>query len=108
MIFFPTKILAKEPKMIMKASVLLLTLLIRLYQLSISPWLPPSCRFHPSCSQYSIDALKQHGFFVGIIYTFYRIIRCQPWGGSGFDPVPEKPFTKIIVSIYQSNTKQRP
>ena len=61
----------------------------RLYQLALSPLLPPSCRFSPSCSHYGIEALKRHGLLAGLWLTAHRIGRCHPWGGSGFDPVPE-------------------
>ncbi len=65
-------------------------LFIRFYQVAISPWLPSSCRFTPSCSAYGIEALKKHGFFYGGWLTIKRIVRCNPWGGSGYDPVPDK------------------
>ncbi len=68
----------------------LLILLVKFYQLSISPLLPNSCRYTPSCSQYAIQALKVHGVIKGLILGIYRIGRCNPWGGHGFDPVPEK------------------
>lgn len=61
---------------------------IRLYQLLISPMLPPSCRFTPSCSQYAIEALRKHGALKGSWLAVRRILRCHPWGGSGYDPVP--------------------
>ncbi|MXV38793.1 membrane protein insertion efficiency factor YidD [Flavobacteriaceae bacterium Ap0902] len=64
--------------------------LIRFYQLVISPWLGSNCRFSPSCSQYGIEALKTHGIFKGSWLTIKRIVRCHPWGGSGYDPVPKK------------------
>ena len=67
-----------------------LILIVRFYQYCISPWLRPSCRFYPSCSEYSIEALKRFGLFRGLILTVIRILRCNPWGGHGFDPVPEK------------------
>lgn len=70
-------------------------ILIRLYQNTLSIFLPPSCRFFPSCSQYSIEAFQKHGSLKGLYLTFRRIIRCHPWGGSGFDPVPEKFSWKI-------------
>ncbi|RTL00924.1 MAG: membrane protein insertion efficiency factor YidD [Proteobacteria bacterium] len=63
-------------------------LLIRGYQLLISSWLPPSCRFTPSCSQYAIIAFSKYGIIKGFSLTIRRILRCNPFGGSGHDPVP--------------------
>jgi len=63
--------------------------LVRLYQLIISPWMPSSCRYHPTCSQYSIEALRKHGALKGTWLTIKRVARCHPWGGSGYDPVPD-------------------
>lgn len=63
---------------------------IRSYQIIISPFLPPACRYSPSCSQYALEALKLHGITRGMFLTIKRLLRCQPWGGSGFDPVPTK------------------
>lgn len=63
--------------------------LVRIYQLIISPWMPRSCRYHPTCSQYSIEALRKHGAVKGIWLTIKRVARCHPWGGSGYDPVPD-------------------
>jgi putative membrane protein insertion efficiency factor len=62
--------------------------LIRFYQVAISPLKPPSCRFTPTCSQYAIEAIKKHGPFKGLYLAIRRILRCHPWGGSGYDPVP--------------------
>ena len=62
--------------------------LIRFYQLAISPWLGPSCRFNPTCSQYGLEAFKKYGVFKGFWLTVKRIARCHPWGGHGYDPVP--------------------
>jgi len=62
--------------------------IIRFYQLAISPYLPPSCRYSPSCSAYGIEALKKYGPFKGGWLTIKRIASCHPWGGSGYDPVP--------------------
>ena len=62
--------------------------LIRLYQLVLSPILPPSCRYLPSCSDYAIEALASHGVVAGLWLAARRIARCHPWGGSGYDPVP--------------------
>jgi len=62
--------------------------LIRLYQGAISPYLPPSCRYTPSCSAYGVEALRKHGPFKGGWLTIKRVLSCNPWGGSGYDPVP--------------------
>lgn len=62
--------------------------LIKFYQWFISPFLPPSCRYTPTCSQYGIEALKKHGLFKGSLLTLKRISKCHPRGGSGYDPVP--------------------
>ncbi len=63
---------------------------IRLYQKLISPLLGQNCRFHPSCSQYAIEALRIHGIIAGTGYALWRILRCQPFCAGGFDPVPER------------------
>lgn len=63
-------------------------LLVRFYQIAISPLKPPSCRFTPTCSSYALEALKRHGLFKGGMLAIRRIMRCHPWGGSGYDPVP--------------------
>ncbi|MBM3439215.1 MAG: membrane protein insertion efficiency factor YidD, partial [Bacteroidetes bacterium] len=55
---------------------------------ALSPLLPNSCRFVPTCSQYGVEALQKHGPFKGLWLTLKRISRCHPWGGSGYDPVP--------------------
>ncbi len=65
-----------------------LILPIRFYQLCISPMLPSSCRYTPTCSQYAIEALRRHGPLRGLWLALRRIARCHPWGGSGYDPVP--------------------
>jgi putative membrane protein insertion efficiency factor len=75
-------------KNILKILALPLILLIKIYQLIISPILPPSCRFTPTCSHYSLEALKKHGLAKGGWLSLKRIMRCHPWGGSGYDPVP--------------------
>ena len=61
---------------------------IRLYQRYISPLTPPACRFTPTCSQYAVEALQKHGPIKGLYLAVRRILRCHPWGGSGYDPVP--------------------
>ena len=62
--------------------------LIRGYQLAISPFLGPRCRFYPSCSHYAIEAIETHGALRGVWLTIKRISRCHPWHEGGFDPVP--------------------
>ncbi len=61
---------------------------IRAYQLCLSPYLGPSCRYLPTCSAYAAEAIAVHGVFKGLYYALRRILRCHPWGGSGYDPVP--------------------
>ncbi len=61
---------------------------IRAYQLLISPLLPPACRYYPGCSAYAVEALRKHGAFKGAWLATSRLLRCHPWGGCGYDPVP--------------------
>lgn len=69
-------------------------LLIRFYQKIISPLLPNVCRYKPSCSEYFIEALQIHGVFRGTFLGIKRILKCHPWGKSGYDPVPLKKTNK--------------
>jgi len=62
--------------------------LIKLYQFTLSPFLGKQCRFTPTCSQYGIEALQKHGALKGSWLMLKRVVRCNPWGGSGYDPVP--------------------
>ncbi|MEO6695245.1 MAG: membrane protein insertion efficiency factor YidD [Ignavibacteria bacterium] len=64
-------------------------LLIKFYQKFISPFFSGSCRFYPSCSQYSLESFQRHGFFYGLYLSVKRILRCNPYCSCGFDPVPE-------------------
>ena len=82
--------------------------LIRFYQAAISPYLGSSCRYTPTCSQYTIEALQMHGLFVGGWLAIRRIASCHPLGGHGYDPVPTKeelerriPFRKINLKKYK-------
>ena len=68
---------------------------VRIYQLLISPLLLPSCRFLPSCSDYAIEAIGRHGAVRGLGFALCRLARCNPWGGSGYDPVPD-PGTRYV------------
>ncbi|MEI6346389.1 MAG: membrane protein insertion efficiency factor YidD [Bacteroidota bacterium] len=61
---------------------------IKFYQIVISPFTPPSCRYTPTCSAYSIEAITKHGAIKGGWLALKRILSCNPWGGSGYDPVP--------------------
>ena len=70
-------------------AVLILRGIVRGYQLFLSPLLGCNCRFEPSCSHYAIEALSRFGVVKGSWLTLRRVIRCHPWGGSGFDPVPQ-------------------
>jgi hypothetical protein len=63
-------------------------LLIKIYQIVFSPLLPASCRYTPTCSHYTVEALKKYGLLKGGWLGLKRIVRCNPWGGSGYDPVP--------------------
>lgn len=67
--------------------------MIRLYQMAISPYLGASCRFQPTCSSYAREAIARHGAVSGGLMALRRIARCHPWGGSGFEPVPTKPIS---------------
>lgn len=62
--------------------------LVKFYQLVISPHKPPSCRYHPTCSQYMIEAVTKYGALKGGYLGIKRILSCHPWGGKGYDPVP--------------------
>ena len=64
-----------------------LKVIISFYRRFISPLTSSSCRYIPTCSQYALDSIKKHGPFVGLKFTIKRILKCHPWGGSGYDPV---------------------
>ena len=84
---------------------LLFLLLIRGYQLFVSPLLAGHCRHHPTCSQYAIVAIGDHGAIRGMWLTAKRLFRCQPWGSSGFDPVPP-PYNKTQEKRLQNSGKR--
>ncbi|AEW85148.2 membrane protein insertion efficiency factor YidD [Flavobacterium columnare NBRC 100251 = ATCC 23463] len=65
-----------------------LVFLVRIYQYVLSPLMPATCRYQPTCSHYMVDALRKHGPLKGLWLGTKRILRCHPWGGSGYDPVP--------------------
>ena len=62
--------------------------LVKFYQLCISPFTPPSCRFTPTCSQYGLEAIQKYGAFKGSLLALWRILRCNPFSHGGYDPVP--------------------
>ncbi|MBT9505041.1 membrane protein insertion efficiency factor YidD [Rhodoferax sp.] len=81
--------------------------LVKGYRLLLSPWLGSSCRFEPTCSLYSLEALQTHGAAAGSYLTLARLARCHPWCAGGHDPVPpEKPrlFTQLIPSPTQKKS----
>jgi putative membrane protein insertion efficiency factor len=84
-----------------------LILLVKGYRLFLSPWLGSSCRFEPTCSAYSLQALQTHGTAAGSYLTLARLARCHPWCVGGSDPVPtQKPrlFTRLISSSIQKKS----
>ena len=62
--------------------------MIRLYQVTLSPFIGRACRYTPTCSNDGIEAIRKHGPFKGLYLAVRRLLRCHPWGGSGYDPVP--------------------
>lgn len=79
---------SKCARIFKQVAVLPFIILVRFYQLCISPLTPAACRYTPTCSQYAIEALRKHGVIKGGWLAVKRILRCHPWGGSGYDPVP--------------------
>ena len=77
--------------------------LVRLYQKIISPLKPPCCRFTPTCSAYAIEAFRKRGFFVGLILTAWRILRCNPFCKGGYDPVPKTGFRNPKIGRNREN-----
>lgn len=70
---------------------------IRFYQRFISPLTPPACRFYPSCSHYTVEALETHGALWGLWLGFWRILRCQPFHPGGYDPVPPRHTPRVCL-----------
>lgn len=70
--------------------VVVLRALLNVYRLLVSPLLPRACRFHPTCSQFALDALGEHGAVTGLRLTVARLARCHPWNPGGYDPVPSR------------------
>jgi putative membrane protein insertion efficiency factor len=80
--------------MLKKVLIFPFVLLVKFYQVAISPFFPSSCRYSPTCSHYTLEALKKHGLLKGGWLAIKRISSCHPWGGKGYDPVPEKKLNK--------------
>lgn len=74
-------------------------LMIKIYQYAISPLMANHCRFYPSCSSYTYEAIEQYGFFRGIYLGIRRLLRCHPWNAGGYDPVPPKTNSKHTLKI---------
>lgn len=90
-----------------------LVALVKGYRLLLSPWLGSSCRFEPTCSAYSLQALQQHGAARGSYLTLYRVARCHPWCSGGYDPVPPpsgRPslFTRLVTPVTSIPSKKKP
>jgi hypothetical protein len=81
---------ARWVKFVMRAPAELLALLVMIYRVAVSPFLPPACRFQPTCSEYMATALRTHGLWRGLYLGTRRILRCHPGNPGGFDPVPER------------------
>lgn len=95
-----------------------LVVLVKGYRLLLSPWLGSSCRFEPTCSAYSLQALQQHGATKGSYLTLYRLVRCHPWCHGGYDPVPSSSpqsstgrfslFTRLVTPVTSISSKKKP
>ena len=89
--------------------------LVKGYRLLLSPWLGSACRFEPTCSAYSLEALQQHGAAVGSYLTLHRLARCHPWCEGGHDPVPAAPaarpfslFSRLVTPVAPTPSKKTP
>lgn len=71
--------------------------LIRIYQRAISPCFQAHCRFEPTCSHYAVEAFRKRGFLAGLLLTVWRLLRCQPFCKGGYDPVPERGFSRCVT-----------
>ena len=91
--------------------------LVKGYRLLLSPWLGSACRFEPTCSAYSLQALKEYGAVAGTYLTLHRLVRCQPWCDGGHDPVPPRQttadgstslFTRLVTPVTSIPSKKKP
>ena len=78
------------------------------YRLLLSPCLGSACRFEPSCSAFSLQALQQHGAAGGSYLTLRRLVRCHPWCDGGIDPVPSSIFTHLVTPVTSTHSKKKP
>lgn len=95
-----------------------LVALVKGYRLLLSPWLGSSCRFEPTCSAYSLQALQQHGAATGSYMTLHRLARCHPWCHGGYDPVPSSAsrppsgpvslFTRLVTTVTSNPSTKKP
>ena len=85
----------------------LLMALVRGYRLVLSPWLGSACRFEPTCSAYSLQALERHGAAAGSYLTLRRLVRCHPWCDGGPDPVPQEP-PRLFSRLNSARTTHQP
>lgn len=76
---------------------------LRAYKFAISPYFGPACRYHPSCSEYAMEAIDRHGLIMGSLMAVGRILRCNPLGAGGYDPVPAEHFSREHFSAKDSN-----
>ena len=79
--------------------------LVKLYRKFISPLKPPCCRFTPTCSEYALEAFMKRGFFIGLILTVWRVLRCNPFSKGGYDPVPEKGLRRVKIQAADEQKK---
>jgi putative membrane protein insertion efficiency factor len=95
----------------------LLIVLVKAYRLLLSPWLGSGCRFEPTCSAYSLQALQQYGAVRGAYLTLHRLVRCQPWCDGGHDPVPPRKaeaerhhflFTRLVTPVTSIPSTKKP
>ena len=79
-----------KKKLFSTVSILPIIIIIKIYQWFVSPMLKTNCRYLPTCSEYSLDSIKEHGLIKGSYFSVKRILRCHPFGRAGYDPVPKK------------------
>ena len=82
----------------MKNNILIypLIFIIKIYQFIFSPLIGKNCRYLPTCSEYAIESLKLHGLLLGSFFAIRRILKCHPFGGHGFDPIPKRKQNKVL------------